>query len=60
METTTPMPMPAQFARPGTAAAPPLVRGGGPADYFAISPDNGFKIFRPRRARAAFNRYPPS
>ena len=31
-----------------TAAAQPILRGGGPADYFEISPDNLFKMFRPR------------
>lgn len=31
-----------------TAAAQPVLRGGGPADYFAIRPDNLFKMFRPR------------
>ncbi|AMM24156.1 flavin reductase family protein [Variovorax sp. PAMC 28711] len=31
-----------------TAAAEPILRGGGPADYFAITPDNLFKMFRPR------------
>lgn len=31
-----------------TAAAEPILRGGGPADYFAIAPDNLFKMFRPR------------
>jgi len=31
-----------------TAAAEPVLRGGGPADYFAIRPDNLFKMFRPR------------
>ncbi|WP_307691502.1 flavin reductase family protein [Variovorax ginsengisoli] len=31
-----------------TAAAEPVLRGGGPADYFTIRPDNLFKMFRPR------------
>ncbi len=31
-----------------TAAAEPILRGGGPADYFAITPDSNFKMFRPR------------
>jgi hypothetical protein len=31
-----------------TAAAQPILRGGGPADYFEVSPDNLFKMFRPR------------
>ncbi len=31
-----------------TAAAQPILRGGGPADYFAITRDNLFKMFRPR------------
>lgn len=31
-----------------TAAAQPILRGGGPADYFGITPDNLFKMFRPR------------
>lgn len=31
-----------------TAAAEPILRGGGPADYFAVRPDNLFKMFRPR------------
>ena len=31
-----------------TAAAQPILRGGGPADYFEITPDNLFKMFRPR------------
>ncbi|MGQ7243158.1 flavin reductase family protein [Salinicola sp. V024] len=30
-----------------TAAARPILRGGGPADYFEISPDQNFKMFRP-------------
>jgi flavin reductase (DIM6/NTAB) family NADH-FMN oxidoreductase RutF len=31
-----------------TAAAQPILRGGGPADYFEIRHDNLFKMFRPR------------
>ncbi|MES2944907.1 MAG: flavin reductase family protein [Pseudomonadota bacterium] len=31
-----------------TAAAQPILRGGGPADYFEISKDNLFKMYRPR------------
>ena len=31
-----------------TAAAQPILRGGGPADYFAITPENRFHMFRPR------------
>ena len=31
-----------------TAAAQPVLRGGGPADYFTVTPDNRFKMFRPR------------
>ena len=31
-----------------TAAAHPILRGGGPADYFEITPDRLFKMFRPR------------
>jgi flavin reductase (DIM6/NTAB) family NADH-FMN oxidoreductase RutF/LAS superfamily LD-carboxypeptidase LdcB len=30
-----------------TAAAQPVLRGGGPADYFAITPENNFKLWRP-------------
>lgn len=30
-----------------TAAARPILRGGGPADYFEISQDQNFKMFRP-------------
>ena len=40
-----------QFLRDGvydTAAAQPILRGGGPADYFAVTPDNLFRMFRPR------------
>ncbi len=31
-----------------TAAAQPILRGGGPADYFTFTPDNLFRMFRPR------------
>lgn len=31
-----------------TAAAQPILRGGGPADYFEIRPENRFKMYRPR------------
>jgi flavin reductase (DIM6/NTAB) family NADH-FMN oxidoreductase RutF len=31
-----------------TAAAQPIVRGGGPADYFAITPEQLFRMKRPR------------
>ena len=31
-----------------TAAAGPVLRGGGPADYFTVTPDNLFKMYRPR------------
>lgn len=31
-----------------TAAAQPILRGGGPADYFEITPDRLFKMSRPR------------
>ena len=31
-----------------TAAAEPVLRGGGPGDYFAIGPDQLFQLFRPR------------
>ena len=31
-----------------TAAAEPILRGGGPADYFAITPENRFRMARPR------------
>jgi flavin reductase (DIM6/NTAB) family NADH-FMN oxidoreductase RutF len=31
-----------------TAAAEPILRGGGPADYFTVTPDNLFRMFRPR------------
>ena len=30
-----------------TADAEPVLRGGGPADYFAITPDNLFQLYRP-------------
>jgi len=30
-----------------TAAAQPVVRGGGPADYFTIGPQQLFRMFRP-------------
>lgn len=30
-----------------TAAAQPITRGGGPADYFAIQPEDLFKMRRP-------------
>jgi flavin reductase (DIM6/NTAB) family NADH-FMN oxidoreductase RutF len=30
-----------------TAAAEPILRGGGPADYFAITPENRFTMYRP-------------
>jgi flavin reductase (DIM6/NTAB) family NADH-FMN oxidoreductase RutF len=30
-----------------TAAARPILRGGGPADYFAIGPEQLFRMFRP-------------
>lgn len=30
-----------------TAAAQPVVRSGGPADYFRIEPENRFRMFRP-------------
>jgi hypothetical protein len=30
-----------------TAAAQPILRGGGPADYFAISPEGLFQMRRP-------------
>jgi flavin reductase (DIM6/NTAB) family NADH-FMN oxidoreductase RutF len=30
-----------------TAAAQPILRGGGPADYFAIAPEGLFRMFRP-------------
>jgi flavin reductase (DIM6/NTAB) family NADH-FMN oxidoreductase RutF len=31
-----------------TAAAQPILRGGGPADYFSICPEQLFKMYRPR------------
>ncbi len=31
-----------------TAAAEPILRGGGPADYFGISPDTFFQMYRPK------------
>ena len=31
-----------------TVSAEPILRAGGPADYFAITRDNLFKMFRPR------------
>ncbi|MBC7994968.1 MAG: flavin reductase family protein [Rhizobacter sp.] len=31
-----------------TAAAQPILRGGGPADYFSIGPEQLFRMFRPR------------
>ena len=31
-----------------TAAAEPILRGGGPADYFSIGPEQLFRMFRPR------------
>jgi flavin reductase (DIM6/NTAB) family NADH-FMN oxidoreductase RutF len=31
-----------------TAAAQPILRGGGPADYFGISAEGRFRMFRPR------------
>jgi flavin reductase (DIM6/NTAB) family NADH-FMN oxidoreductase RutF len=31
-----------------TAAAQPILRGGGPADYFSIGPEQLFKMYRPR------------
>ena len=31
-----------------TAAAQPILRGGGPADYFEVGSDQLFKMFRPR------------
>jgi len=31
-----------------TACAQPVLRAGGPADYFEIGPDQRFRIFRPR------------
>ena len=31
-----------------TADAEPILRGGGPADYFGISPENFFQMYRPK------------
>ena len=31
-----------------TAAGQPILRGGGPADYFRIGEDQRFRMFRPR------------
>ncbi|MCH8505884.1 MAG: flavin reductase family protein [Ectothiorhodospiraceae bacterium] len=31
-----------------TAAAQPVVRGGGPADYFRIEPEDRFEMYRPK------------
>lgn len=31
-----------------TAAAEPILRGGGPADYFSIGPEQLFRMYRPR------------
>ncbi len=31
-----------------TADAEPILRGGGPADYFGISPDSFFQMYRPK------------
>jgi len=31
-----------------TASAQPILRGGGPADYFTIEPEAKFKMYRPR------------
>ena len=31
-----------------TGAAQPILRGGGPADYFSIGPEQLFRMFRPR------------
>ncbi len=31
-----------------TAAAEPILRGGGPADYFGITPDTFFQMYRPK------------
>ena len=31
-----------------TASAQPILRAGGPADYFAITPEQRFRMFRPR------------
>jgi flavin reductase (DIM6/NTAB) family NADH-FMN oxidoreductase RutF len=40
-----------QFLKDGiyqTATAQPVLRGGGPADYFEITSDTHFKLYRPR------------
>ena len=34
-----------------TAAAEPILRGGGPADYFTIDPANLFRMYRPGQGR---------
>ncbi len=34
-----------------TAAAEPILRGGGPADYFTIEPENLFRMYRPGQGR---------
>ena len=31
-----------------TAAAEPILRGGGPADYFRLTPDSKFQMWRPK------------
>lgn len=31
-----------------TASAQPILRGGGPADYFTIEPESKFKMYRPK------------
>jgi flavin reductase (DIM6/NTAB) family NADH-FMN oxidoreductase RutF len=31
-----------------TAAGEPILRGGGPADYFQLGPESLFKMYRPR------------
>ena len=39
------------FIRDGvyqTSAAQPILRGGGPADYFGISEEGRFQMFRPK------------
>ncbi|MGJ9417993.1 flavin reductase family protein [Massilia sp. CMS3.1] len=35
-----------------TAAAGHILRGGGPADYFSIGPEQLFRMFRPRQTRS--------
>jgi flavin reductase (DIM6/NTAB) family NADH-FMN oxidoreductase RutF len=35
-----------------TAAAEPILRGGGPADYFQVGPEARFKMYRPGATRA--------